>query len=402
MPKTNPNEYQARVFISCGQDKDNDAERRMTAQVSKWFKNKNYIPYLATEIQTHEELNLQIIDALKSCDYFLFINLPRGEPFSSKVGSATRRGSLYSNQELAVAYAFGFKKMILIAHNDVIEEGVSKFITVNTPKFDAFEEVLPIVRGAVKKSGWKSTFSRHLQLGGLSVDAPRVYGDHTGARNLRISHVKIINNRPDIGAAECTARLVEIEQVGSVKQKSPDQSRLKAMLRQGYSQFIWPKSVGSVDVFGIDDNAYPKVYLLSEADEWPRRPIINALGTYRLAYEIYAERFPSLTFTVELELPASPNGVKAKLILPPDNREAARCPGETKCASNTGGSDAETILIDTAKRQTLAQKFQWSLGAESGSGLRTFTRVEPPYNVDPYGATPYGVNPDHIADEGTL
>jgi hypothetical protein len=230
MPKTNPNEYQARVFISCGQDKDNEAERTMTAQVSKWFEDEDYIPYLATEIQTHEELNLQIIDALKSCDYFLFINLPRGEPFSSKVGSATRRGSLYSNQELAVAYAFGFKKMILIAHKDVIEEGVSKFITVNTPKFDAFEEVLGIVRGAVAKSGWESTFSRHLQLGDLSVDAPRVYWDHTGARNLRISHVKIINNRPDIGAVECTARLVEIEEVGSAKQKSPDQSHASTRL----------------------------------------------------------------------------------------------------------------------------------------------------------------------------
>jgi hypothetical protein len=172
------------------------------------------------------------------------------------------------------------------------------------------------------------------------------------------------------------------------------------MLRQGYSQFIWPKSVGSVDVFGIDDNAYPKVYLLSEADEWPRRPIINALGTYRLAYEIYAEKFPSLTFTVELELPASPNDVKAKLLLPPIIEKPPDSLEKLNVQVTQAERDAETILIDTAKHQTLGQ---WSLGVESGSGARQIMRiVENPYNVDPSGATPYGVNPDHVSDEGTL
>ena len=85
------------------------------------------------------------------------------------------------------------------------------------------------------------------------------------------------------------------------------------MLRQGYSQFIWPKSTGSVDVFGIDSYAYPEIYLQSEADQNPRHPIIKAPGTYKLAYEIYAERFPLLTFTVKLELPANTDNAKATL-----------------------------------------------------------------------------------------
>ena len=300
----------AKVFISCGQA--HDRERNMAADVSKWFANQGYSTYVATEVQTIRELNSQIIDALKSSDYFLFINLPR-ESVSFTAGCGTCRGSIYSNQELAVAHAFGFEHMILVTHKNVVEEGVSKFLVVNTPKFDELNEILPIVQDAVAKSGWKSVFSRHLQLSNLRIDGPRLYIDHTGQRSLRISHVDITNKRPDIGAAECTARLVDIELVGSKRWKSPDQSRLKAMLRQGYSQFIWPKSTGSVDVFGIDSYAYPEIYLQSEADQNPRHPIIKAPGTYKLAYEIYAERFPLLTFTVKLELPANTDNAKATL-----------------------------------------------------------------------------------------
>ena len=138
----------------------------MAADVSKWFANQGYSTYVATEVQTIRELNSQIIDALKSSDYFLFINLPR-ESVSFTAGCGTCRGSIYSNQELAVAHAFGFEHMILVTHKNVVEEGVSKFLVVNTPKFDELNEILPIVQDAVAKSGWKSVFSRHLQLSNL-------------------------------------------------------------------------------------------------------------------------------------------------------------------------------------------------------------------------------------------
>jgi hypothetical protein len=86
----------------------------------------------------------------------------------------------------------------------------------------------------------------------------------------------------------------------NIERPSPDHGRIKATGRQGYSQFIWPESQASFDLFGIDVDSYPETYLLSESDIRPRRPIISTHGTYLLEYEIYAAGFPKLIFTVEL------------------------------------------------------------------------------------------------------
>ncbi len=286
----------------------------MANQIKDWFVSQGYSTYVATQVQTLQELNSQIIEALKSSDYFLFINLRR-EKVAPKTADRLYRGSVYSNQELAVAHAFGFDHMILVNHKDVKNEGVFKFLVVNTPEFESISDVLSIVQGAVKKSGWKNTFSRHFQVSVTSIDPVVRYGDHTMLRNLRIAHVNVSNRRPDIGAVDCAVRLVGIEPVGSANLPSPDPSSLKATGRQGYSQFIWPESTGSFDLFGIDVGSYPETYLLSEADIMPRNPIISAPGTYKLAYEIYAAGFPKLTFDVELRLPSNPQQASPNLIL---------------------------------------------------------------------------------------
>lgn len=216
----------AKVFISCGQA--SRKEQSMADQIDDWFRSQGYSTYVATQVQTLQELNSQIIEALKSSDYFLFINLPR-EAIPPKTNGRLYRGSVYSNQELAVAHAFGFEHMILLNHKHVKNEGVFRYLVVNTPEFELLSDVLSIVQEAVKSSRWENTFSRHLQLSNPRIDGPVTYGDHTGLRNLRIAHIDVSNNRPDIGAADCTARLVSIEQSGSANQSSPDQSRLKAM-----------------------------------------------------------------------------------------------------------------------------------------------------------------------------
>jgi hypothetical protein len=87
----------AKVFISSGQA---PKERSMVDQISEWLKDEGYNTYVATDVQTIPELNSQILGALKSSDYFLFINLPR-ETVRPKKDGRIYRGSFYCNQELA-------------------------------------------------------------------------------------------------------------------------------------------------------------------------------------------------------------------------------------------------------------------------------------------------------------
>jgi len=130
----------ARVFISCGQA--TDEERGVASDLEKWFRSEAYDPYVAVQVQTIGDLNAGIIGALKASDYYLFVNFPRETVVAH--GKEWRRGSLYSHQELAIAYAFGFDHFLVVNHKDVKHEGVQKFIVSNVPEFERGADVLPL------------------------------------------------------------------------------------------------------------------------------------------------------------------------------------------------------------------------------------------------------------------
>jgi hypothetical protein len=306
-------EMPAKVFISCGQA--TLAEQEMADKLKEWFEEKKqgYTGYVATAVPTIPEVNAEILSHLKSSDYFLFINFER-ETVNPRdpTDPMFRRGSMYTNQELAVAVAFGFDKLILLNQESVRPEGILAYMGVNTKTFNSINEVLDLVQANVSKWGWENTFSRHLTIKEIKLHNEIVgYGDHTtfdqlgypSGRPDRIAHIELHNGRADIAAINCAMRLVSIQQSGLSKQDNFDQGRLKAMGRLGYDQAIWPKSSGSFDLFAIHKDHYPDIYLHSENDILPRTPIIREFGSYTLTYEIYAPAFPKLTFEVHLDLP---------------------------------------------------------------------------------------------------
>jgi len=302
----------AKVFISCGQA--TPAEKEMANKLKEWFEDpkQGYTAYVATAIPTIPELNTEILSHLKSSDYYLFINLEREEVKPrDPTKPVFRKGSVYTNQELAVALAFGFDKLILLNQESVRAEGILAYMVVNTETFNSISEVFDRVIANVSKSGWENTFSRHLTINEIVLHDEIVgYADHstttfppTFRRPDRIAHIELHNGRADIAAIDCAMRLLSIQQSGLSKQDNFDQGRLKAMGRLGYDQAIWPKSSGSFDLFGIHADHYPHIYLHSENDILPRTPIIREFGSYILTYEIYATAFPKLTFEVHLDLP---------------------------------------------------------------------------------------------------
>lgn len=66
----------AKVFISCGLSLPE--EIKVAEDVSAWLKDEGYDPFVALEVPTFAELNTQLIRELKSSEYYLFINFPRG------------------------------------------------------------------------------------------------------------------------------------------------------------------------------------------------------------------------------------------------------------------------------------------------------------------------------------
>jgi hypothetical protein len=196
----------ARVFISCGQA--TDEERNVSSQLEAWFHSKGYDPYVAIQLQTIGDLNAGIIGALKASDYYIFVNFPREKIVVGK--KECRRGSLYSHQELAIAYAFGFEHFLVVNHKDVMDEGVQKSIVSNVPEFERASDVLALVATAVQNGHWAPTYSRHLSLNPLRWAGEVVYGDHAGRRKQKTLHADVRNNRSDRAAYHVVAHLNEV------------------------------------------------------------------------------------------------------------------------------------------------------------------------------------------------
>jgi len=298
----------AKVFISCGQ---NSPEERQVAQhLSAWFRAEGYEPYVAIDVMSILDLNAGIIGELKTSDYYLFVNFRR-EQVIAPDGSTFWRGSLYTNQELAIAYALGFDHMLLLNERDTRKEGAFHFIVTNIPEFQDFGEVLPLVQHAVQATGWNPTYTRQLEAENLRLEAQIPFIDHTGPRLIRPLFLDITNRRPDVGAVNCIGRLARLGLVGAPQHPSPDRSLIKATAFNGFEQTIWPKSSGTFDLLGVSVQNSPQLFLHSALDVVPRNPIINNPGDYYLEYEFFAQGFPPLTVGVRVHVTNDPNTTSA-------------------------------------------------------------------------------------------
>jgi len=301
-----------KVFISCGQ---NSAQERQTTQdVSVWLSGQGFTPYVAIRAATILDLNSGIIDELRSSDYYLFINFKREEISRGGGGGSIFRGSVYTNQELAIAYALGFEHMILLNQQGTTPEGVHAFIVSNIPEFANHTDVLTLVQNAIADARWSSSFSRHLTFDNLNWVGPLFFTDHTGKRQVRGLQARIKNNRPDKGAINCVARLAFITDPSGSKSPCFDRSPLKITGQIGYSQTIWPSNYGEFDLLAVDISAPSHVYLLSSLDVVPRQEIIKQMGHYILEYEVYSIGFPVLQFKIDFDVTGNYGTTNAQVI----------------------------------------------------------------------------------------
>ncbi len=285
-----------KVFISCGQG--NSKERKVARDILVWLRKKGFDPYVAIDSQSIEDINSEIISKLKQSDYYIFIDFKR-EP----IANSNCRGSLFTNQELAIAYSLGFKKTIFLKHKDVKSEGVGKYILSNARTFNAFNDVVALVKNEVNKRKWSPRYSRQLVVKDVVLYPLIPYKDHSlqSPQNRRICHAHIKNCRNDSVAVNVIAHLIFIVDENTNRRiTNADRSDLKWALQGSYTRNIAPKDIAPLDIFGIDDQNH--FYLHSLSDTYPRKPIIDKNGKYLLVYQLYYSNFPITNFGVRVNL----------------------------------------------------------------------------------------------------
>jgi hypothetical protein len=307
----------SKVFVSCGQA--DAAEKRTAHKICALLKKRGFQPYLAIQVQTIKDINGGIIRELKNSDYYLLVNFRRECVYRGKSQRREFRGSLFSNQEFAIAYALDFDRFLVVNQIGIKPEGMLRYIGVNTKPFEDHRDCVATVDSAIENAKWKSDYSRRLRADGLTFRHVS-YRNHMGSTlDGNFLYLDIHNARPDLAALETTARLVEYGEKGQVAETSHIRSPLKASGRPGFAHTIFPRSHETFDLLCVgsltEHNAVPGpaangvtttratgVFLNSALDA-PWTPLRMANGVWTLRFEILALDFPLLSLTIELTLP---------------------------------------------------------------------------------------------------
>jgi hypothetical protein len=121
----------AQIFLSCGQNNDWGEE-----PIARAIKEKietsglGFDCFVASEEQDLDCLRDVIFKHLEESDYFIFVDFKREELLKNHGQKAIYRGSLYANQELAVASYLRFADNILLLQEEGVEEHVGMLSAV--------------------------------------------------------------------------------------------------------------------------------------------------------------------------------------------------------------------------------------------------------------------------------
>jgi hypothetical protein len=302
-----------KVFISCGQA--STEERVTAAHLSNWLTEHGFQPYVAIQAQSIQDVNSAIISELKASDYYIFIDFPRETLGNNSEGVC--RGSLFTHQEMAMAYVLGFEKVLFLRHKDVKLEGLLQYAASNAMIFSTFQEIVELVKKAIADRGWKPEYTRHLIAANLRWSEGIIqYTSHSTGEPLvgKFLSIDIQNHRSDIAAYNTVARLDSIKDVNGNFLPVTDRSYLKANAQPGYMHTIWPRSHGAFDLLLAKTEPKGSVCLNSSLDLTPKPTIIEHPGCYFLSYEVLAKSFPVLKFSVQLEVTEDVQTTQAQLL----------------------------------------------------------------------------------------
>jgi hypothetical protein len=293
----------AKIFLSCGQA--SDAERNTAQLIRERLEVLGFTVYVAIQAQSIEDVNAGIIRQLKRSDYYIFVDFKR-----ESVGSGSR-GSLFTNQELAIAYILGFERVLFFREEGVRLEGLLQYMGSNAAESSSHQELIDKLVDLVQLRGWDTDYSRHLVATRPRwSDGELQFGRLTG----RFLYIDIENRRHDIAAYETVARLDSIQADRGQAVSCYDRSHLKAAGQPGFVQMIWPLDHGAFDVLMVDAMNPSHVFLNSALDAWPKAPIIERPGVYQLNYRVLARDFPVLGFSLMLTIDGTLQGARGELM----------------------------------------------------------------------------------------
>lgn len=302
----------AKVFISCGTMPGHEMDT--ATAVKQWLDQQGFVAHVAVTAQSLADVNTGIIGQLRTADYYLFLDFCREAlPLISGGKQQLHRGSVYTHQELALAYCFGFDNCLFLQQSDMESKGIGQYLLANPIRFKDYGEVLGLVQHEVQMRGWSPSYTRHLRPVIITRATPH-YPCKFGGRMVAMWHCAIQNGRREDAAVDTLARLNQVRDAQGNVLPHDDRSPLKWSLASGFKRTILPEDTERFDAFWLDTTNWTNVYLNSSRDVHPRQAIITTPGTYYLDYQVFAAGFPRRDFTVLLQVTGSDSTMGANIV----------------------------------------------------------------------------------------
>lgn len=285
----------AKVFISCGQR--SGVELNTANNVADWLEKLGFEAYVALEQQSLKGLKENIFAELESSEYFVFIDFPR-EQLREERMEGMSRGSLFANQELALASYLDLDVMAFQQEGVKKEDGIMRFLQVNCVPFSNAAELPELVAERVKKMGWRSDWKNALA---LSISRPPFTDavDQSGVNN-RFFHVEVTNVHHRKPALFCTAY---VESISKSDTQGPMAHRMVELKWAGSSEqfaVVPPRMSRQVDA-GFVRHAAPHVFAFNTfSTSTQYMPPLVGPGSFEVTYLVVSQNFPLGRMTLKV------------------------------------------------------------------------------------------------------
>lgn len=196
----------AKVFISCGQR--DEREKEIGIEIDKYFKEtRHFDTFLAAETHSNEALTECIFRQLEESEYFIFI-----DPKREEIGQGLWRGSLFVNQEIALASYLEIPSLGF-SEEGVSREGIAGFQILNPIPFSNKEDILGHLEEKTRE--WDPASVNELWLSTGSVHKDFVIENFQGKPLSDWWHIEVHNRNKKKHALACSVYLSSIENLST-------------------------------------------------------------------------------------------------------------------------------------------------------------------------------------------
>jgi len=303
----------ARVFISCGQQKESD-EVNIAREIAQKLDEMGFEPYIAVTEQTLKGVKENIFRRLSEAEYIIFVDFKRERLFTLEENefkdTLKHRGSLFSHQELSIATYLDIECIAFQEKGVKEDDGILRFIQANCIPFEDRSLLADVVAQKVKEKRWETGWRNELVLTRENAeqydDVDQVTRDGIKLGKARFYHIKVMNHHRKEIARNCAVYLEKLEDLSSDEVITPELVEFKWKGLPLPTVNIPPQQFRYIDAFHVDHTTPKTVqlginkFIVDYSGYFEKYTLLSATK-HRLSFVAFSDNFAPARQTFQLQ-----------------------------------------------------------------------------------------------------